>query len=313
MQTYGLIGFPVRHSLSPVMHNAAFKACGIDASYRLFELDPKDLEDFLVKGVAIPDIDGQTFSFRDIAGFNVTIPHKVRTYQILERKFPYYGEVSQMPPYLYYALLAGAVNTVKVVKAGAKAEYYNTDAAGFLRSLEEDLKFDAKGKEVVLLGCGGAGRAVIAGLNYAGLGVKKVFVYDVNSRVASAAEEELLQVRKHLGRFGLNIVEFITEKDLAKKIGSSQLLVDATGAGLKKEDCSPINKKLLHKDLSVYDLVYNKETRLLREAKERGCAACDGLGMLFYQAVLSFGIWTGKRDVEVEEAMRQALNQAVKG
>ena len=154
---YGLIGYPVKHSLSPAIHNAAFKACGINAEYRLFEVKPEELEDFLLKDIPVKDVNGNSFSSQEIIGFNVTIPHKVRTREILESNFPFDKNANQQHRDLFYVMLSGAVNTVK--RENGKLSYFNTDAEGFLKSLEGDLNFVTKDKKVLIIGCGGAGRS----------------------------------------------------------------------------------------------------------------------------------------------------------
>ena len=112
-----------------------------------------------------------------------------------------------------------------------------------------------------------------------------------------------------MGKFCLKKIEFVNTASLPDILSDCQLLVDATGIGLKEEDISAVSKELLHKDLFVYDLVYNKNTRLIRDARSRGCCAENGLGMLLYQGALSFKIWTGKPAPVL--VMRKALEEAI--
>ncbi|MDD5247259.1 MAG: hypothetical protein PHS09_07700, partial [Candidatus Omnitrophica bacterium] len=135
---FGIIGYPVKHSRSPAMHNAAFCHYGIEAEYKLYEVEPQNLKKFLLEDV---------FTL-GLSGFNVTIPHKVKARQILEDNFPR-PEESIMPESLYYVKLSGAINTVK--RDADSLAYFNTDASGFLRSLKEDLGFDPQGKSVFLI------------------------------------------------------------------------------------------------------------------------------------------------------------------
>lgn len=256
VDTYGIIGWPVKHSLSPAMHNAAFKKLGIDAEYRKFEVKPADLEDFLLNR-------------KDVLGFNVTVPHKVRAKEILDRV------VDEK------IACVDAINTVK--REGSKIKYANTDVAGFLTSLREDLKFDHKDKNVLLIGCGGAGRAIIAGLSKS---AKKIYAYDSNPDAIKSS----------------GILQCISAKEIPEIIKDCQLLVNATPIGMKKGDSSPIDKELLHKNLFVYDVVYNRETELVKAAKG---PAVGGLGMLLYQGVHAFEFWTGKR--APIDVMRKAL------
>ena len=174
---YGVLGYPASHSLSPKMHNAAFRALGINAEYRLFEVKPQELENFLLRPIPVKDIDNWLVSKADIFGFNITIPHKVRAKEILEKKFPIDDTEALLLEDQYYVKLSGAVNTVK--KGIDKLYYYNTDASGFLRSLEKGLKFNTKGKNVLIIGCGGAGRALIASLSWKESGIKKVYINDM--------------------------------------------------------------------------------------------------------------------------------------
>ncbi|MFC1621527.1 shikimate dehydrogenase family protein [Candidatus Omnitrophota bacterium] len=259
METYGIIGYPVKHSLSPAMHNAAFKELGIDAEYRKFEIKPDELEDFLLNR-------------KDVLGFNVTVPHKVMAKQILDKV------VDEK------ITCVDAINTVK--REGNKLKYANTDVAGFLTSLKEDLKFDHKDKSVLLIGCGGAGRAVIAGLSR---DVRKIYAYDSNPDAIKPAGK----------------LQCISAGEISSVINDCQLLVNASPIGMKEGDNSPVDRKLLHKDLFVYDVVYNIETDLVRAAKPR---AVGGLGMLLYQGVHAFEFWTGKR--APVEVMKKALLRA---
>jgi len=267
MDLYGIIGYPVKHSLSPLMHNAAFKELGIDAEYKKFEVRPEELEDFLLNR-------------KDVKGFNITVPHKVKAKQILEREAK--GSKSE------YVDLAGAINTVK--REGGRSHCTNTDVLGFLTSLKEDLKFDHKDKGVLLIGCGGAGRAVIAGLSN---GVRKIYAYDVNKDAIRSSEK----------------LECISDKEIPEIVKDCQLLVNATPIGMKKTDVSPVDKEILHNNLSVYDLVYNIETQLIKDAKSLGLPCSCGSGMLLYQGAHAFEFWTGKK--APIEVMKQALLKAI--
>lgn len=308
MKTYGLIGYPVTHSLSGLMHNAAFKGLTIEAHYRLFEVAPEDLENFLISGKKIKDKEGNVFSMEDLSGFNITIPHKVRAYEIL-RNYHYKNiTVGEYP----YVCLSGAINTVKR-QENKGIEFENTDAPGFMKSLEKDLGFDFKDKNIFVFGCGGAGRAVIAGLS-AGLAglkkdderVKKIYIYDTH-------QESLESAQTHFNNFKdlKDKLEFIySQSQIADKIKNCQLLVNASPVGMKEGDASTINKDLLHQDLSVYDVVYNWETQLIKDAKSRGLNNSGGGGMLLYQGVAAFELWTGEN--APVEVMRGALEEGLR-
>lgn len=296
MNLYGLIGYPVKHSLSATMHNAAFKHLGIDAEYRLFEVPPAELENFLSGGFVIGD---NLFS-RDVAGFNITIPYKVRALEFLQKGIAPVSDIN--------VAAAGAINTVK--RDGKKLYYRNTDKDGFLKSLIGDLKFNPENKTIFIFGAGGAGRAITAGLfPQAGFKVKGVYLYDIKKEVVESA-------RSHFNNFDWikEKIEYVSSSEaISEKIAQCQLLVNASPLGMKEQNPSPIDKNLLHKDLYVYDVVYNRTTQLVKDAEERKCrAACGGLGMLLYQGVDAFNLWLKPKYEAPVEVMRKALEEAIK-
>jgi shikimate dehydrogenase len=299
--TYGLIGYPVKHSLSPAMHNAAFKAAGISAQYLLFEVSPADLEDFLCNFQAVVrDTEGRSFCCTDIKGFNITIPHKVRAKQILESRFHNVSEEARA-----YSDLVGAINTVK--RDRESLLWWNTDAAGFVKALKEDLGFrKSESKDALVFGCGGAGRAVISGLSWEDQGlVRTIYVFESDL-------EAVKDARDYWARFpaaaGVNKkLKFIGIDDLALIIGDCCLLVNATPVGMRPGLEPLIDYRLLHKGLFVYDVVYNRETELLTAAKAAGCKAAGGFSMLLYQAVLAWELWTKRKGPL--EVMKQALTK----
>jgi len=286
MNIYGVIGWPIKHSLSPAMHNAAFKELGIDAEYRLFEVPPEKLEDFI-------------FNKKDVSGFNITIPHKIRAREVLKNKFKVVNNLS----YLYYDKMSGAVNTVK--RNGDDIEYCNTDPAGFRHSLENDLKFKTKDKNVLIIGCGGVSRAIVADLGYPGHHIKKIYLYDINKEAVESAKRQYSNLKNKI-KFIYNTKEMLELKD------EFALLVNASPVGMEERDerlAAP--KELLRKELYVFDLVYNRKTRLFKEASALGCHVADGSGMLAAQGAFSFSLWTGVPAVKVLETMRSALNKAL--
>lgn len=306
---YGLIGYPVKHSLSPAMHNAAFQALNINAEYKLFELKPEELEGFLLDNIKVKDTKGESFFSQDIVGFNITIPHKVKARGILEKKFPYNQNAPQMQLNLYYVKLSGAINTVK--REGHILEYWNTDATGFWKSLTQKeplcLDFVPKGKKVLLIGCGGAGRAIIASLSWVNVGVEKIYINDINEETISSAKKHFSQLPQypHLGK----ILEFVLTRDTPRVIKDCRLLINASPVGMEEGDGSVIDKSLLHKNLSVYDVVYNRGTQLINDAKSLGLPAAGGLGMLLYQGAEAFELWTDGKKAPLE-IMRKALIEA---
>ncbi len=302
LKIYGVLGYPAKHSLSPLMHNAAFRALKINAEYKIFEVKPEGLENFLLKDVFTSDI----------SGFNITIPYKIKAREILEEKFPFDKNTPQMLDTLYYVKLSGAINTVK--KDGNKLQYWNTDATGFLKSLKEVLAFEPKGKKVLIIGCGGAGRAIIASLSWINVGVKKIYINDINIEAINSAKEHFLQLPQypHLK----DKLQFISTEEIPAFITDCALLINASPVGMEDANISIIDKNLLpRKEFYVYDVVYNQnsQTRLVKDAKSLGLRVADGLDMLLYQGVDAFELWTGKASKEVEEVMRQALNEEVSG
>lgn len=275
----GLVGYPLGHSLSPAMHNAALKALGLDWEYVLFEVEPKELAE-AIKGLRA----------LHIAGFNITIPYK-------ETILPMLDEVTNL------ARVIGAVNTVK--NQEGKLVGYNTDGPGFIDSLKNGANLNPKGKKVVILGAGGASRAVSVMLAEAG--AKPEFIADIQEEKA----EELIQYvssyfeidGESLGANQLHLQETLVDADL---------LINASPVGMHpKINFSPLpdNTKLPEK-LLVYDLVYNPaETKLVKTAKSFGCKTFSGLDMLVRQGALAFTIWTG---LEAPlELMRQAAEKAL--
>jgi len=284
-EIYGLVGYPLKHSLSPAMHNAAFKALDIDAEYRLFEIGLDSLEDFLINR-------------KDVAGFNVTVPYKVKAKNILARGLVAEKDLSEGE------VAVSKTSAINTVKREPELRIYNTDVLGFSKSLVEDLNFNKKEKKVLVLGSGGAGRAIIAGLSEEHNSVKKIYISELNKDTAINVKEHLLSVDTIKDRF-----EFIEESNISSIIKDCDLLVNATAVGMMDGDGAAIGLDLLHKDLSVYDVIYNRETALVKEARSLGLSVSNGLGMLLYQGVAAFEIFTGK-DAPVS-VMREALLKGV--
>ncbi|MBI5400345.1 shikimate dehydrogenase [Candidatus Saganbacteria bacterium] len=259
----GLIGYPLGHSVSPVMHNAAFKNLHLDFDYTPFEVPPSELEEALNGLRAL-----------HVAGFNVTIPHK-------ETVLPLLNEITPL------AKIIGAVNCV--VNQNGCLVGYNTDGAGFTDSLKAAAKFDPAGKNVVVLGAGGASRAITVML--AESKVKSIVISDVVSDKACALAD-------YVGSyFGLPVKTAAPNgTELQAAIGQAALLVNTTPIGMyPKSAVSPLDEKIkFPSSLLVYDLVYNpRQTKLLKTAAAAGCQTCSGLDMLVRQGALAFSLWTG--------------------
>ena len=258
----GVFGYPVKHSASPAMHNAAFRECGLDYIYLAFEVKPEHLRDALL---GLPAL--------GICGVNLTIPHK-------ENAIRHMNELSEE------AIAAGAVNTV-VVESG-ELRGYNTDIEGFLKSLSEDAGFTPEGKKVVVLGAGGAGRAVLFALAQA-----KVTELVIANRTIMRAEKLVSDIRQKFPGIKIKAMP-LSSNSIGEEISSCGLLVNATPLGMKTE--VPISDtECLHERLTVYDLIYTPlSTPLLDEAEKRGAKTVNGLSMLVYQGAASFKLWTRK-------------------
>ncbi len=272
---YGIFGYPVKHTFSPGMHNAAFKKLDMDACYVPFAVNPDQLA-HAVRAI-IP---------LGLCGLNITVPHK-------EKVIAHLHDLSQE------ARLIGAVNTIEVVEG--RLIGHNTDGRGFIRSLRDNARFDTKGKTVLLIGSGGAARAVSFCLALAG--AQRIAVFDVDGKKAEALARDL--------RAKTSVdAEALTAGALALASETAECLINATPLGLKKQDPLPLRQEYIRKDHLVCDLVYNPaETPLLKAAKKRGAKRLPGIGMLLYQGVIAFEIWTGvKAPVLI---MKSALSKQI--
>ena len=269
----GLIGHPVEHSLSPIMHNEALKDKNLNYVYLAFDVSPENLK-YVVDGAKSLGING----------FNITIPYKV---DIMK----YLNKIDKE------AELIGAVNTVKIENDIAIG--YNTDGLGARMSLEEEIG-KVENKNILIIGAGGASRAVAFEL------AKNNNITIINRTVekARALSEEISEkLNKTINYNNLNID--IKEFDI--------IIHTTPIGMYPNVDVQPIiNTKDINESMVVMDLIYNpEETVLLKEAKKQGAKTINGLGMLVYQGAIAFEIWTGvKPDVKVmKRALKEALNQ----
>ena len=259
----GVFGFPVEHSLSPAMHNAAFAALQIPYIYVPFPVSPQAL------GPAI-----QSLSSLGIVGVNLTIPHK-------EAVLPFLTEITPE------AREVGAVNTVHCREGALLGD--NTDGQGFYTPLQE-MGVDLAGKQVVVLGAGGAARAVVFRLARAGAQILVI------NRTPERAERLVQAVAQAGYRDAARILNTNRPEALSAAIAGATLLVQTTRVGMvpQEEALPDLPLDALSPHLLVYDLVYNPiETRLLREARMRGCRTLTGVKMLVYQGAAAFQRWTG--------------------
>ncbi|MGZ4902031.1 MAG: shikimate dehydrogenase [Halobacteriota archaeon] len=272
---YGILGHPIGHTLSPVMHNTAFDHFSLDARYYAFDVDEGHIE-AAIRGA-------QALGF---GGLNITIP--------LKEVVLHYVEADAL------ARRIGAVNTIDRAGKG-----YNTDGVGAVKALEH-ANVRLKGASVVLLGAGGAAKAIAAQLLLAGARV--LVVNRTQSRSVLLAHH---MTTENLA-CGCDDIEAYGLSELDHLLDEADVLINATPVGMQGafEDETLVTSKQMHSGLVVFDIVYNPLlTPLLREARAAGALAIDGVKMLVYQGAASFAIWTGLEPpvAVMEKAVREAL------
>jgi shikimate dehydrogenase len=274
----GVIGDPVEHTVSPAMHNAAFRALGLDFVYLPLRVAKKDLA-------------GAVHGMRalNIRGLNVTIPHKVEVMALLDE--------IEMP-----ARTIGAVNVIVNSKGMLKG--CNTDAPGFMCALKER-GIKVKGQTAVILGAGGASRAICFALASAGAGLIIV------NRTPGKASHYAADIAKATGQ-SVEAMELNTQ-NLAVAMGKGRILVNTTSVGMSPESGQTLVKNdFIKPQHTVVDIVYNPvKTRLLKEAEKAGAGTVNGLDMLVWQGALAFEKWTGR--LAPVEIMRKEALRALKG
>lgn len=279
MKRMAVIGYPISHSISPALHTAALESHGIDATYTRREVAPGDLPACVAE-------------LRDgiWMGINVTVPHKESVIPLLDELSP-------------EARAIGAVNTVVVRED--RLVGYNTDAAGFLLALREEGGYDPAGRDVVLLGAGGAARAVLWALGRAG--ARRVILYNRHTE----RSERLAEASRAWGHESEVAAEAWDADRIGERLAGGGLMVNATSVGLEP-GASPLPAEAIPGGVLVADLIYNpRPTRLLREAALRGARTLDGLPMLVYQGAAAFELWTGKK--APVRAMFAAAERAIGG
>lgn len=260
LRLVGLVGWPVEHSVSPAMHNAAFQALGLDWHYTLLPTPPREVASALTRL--------KTQGYR---GANVTVPHK-------ETVMVHLDEIEDI------ARTVGAVNTI-VVQEGHLLGY-NTDAHGFLAALQA-AGFEPKGSRALVIGAGGAARAVGYALAQAGC----AFVF------YNRTPQRALELAHRMAELGASVAWTASLEALEPELADFNLLVNATTVGMwPQSNASPWPEVLpLPSHWTVFDLVYNPaETRLLVQARAAGATPIGGLEMLVQQGVLAFELWTGQ-------------------
>ncbi len=271
----GVIGDPVEHSRSPQMHNAAFAKAGLDYVYVPFHVRPDDLADAIAGFKAI-----------NVVGINVTLPHKQAVIRFLT-------SISRE------AELIGAVNTLIFTEGEIYGD--NTDAPGVLKALEEDGNMSVPvGEDVVVLGAGGAARAVVVALALAGVACITIANRTVEKAVSLAAE---LARKTDVPMHGMGL----TDPRLPDAIHQSALLVNTATTSMDAEHPLLISADWLQQETIVYDIVYTPPvTPLMRAANVRGCRTLGGIGMLVHQGAIAFEKWTGV--APCTETMYEALS-----
>jgi shikimate dehydrogenase len=290
-----VFGSPIKHSASPAMHNAAFAALGLNWRYVACLVDPRNLRAAIAGA--------QTMGF---AGLNLTVPHKVLALDMVDAL-----DTS--------AKVWGAVNTIRFEGRSAQSDWlplrefpadppvevrsvgFNTDADGLINALREDLQLEVRGKRVLLLGAGGAGRSAALKLVAEGVSV----LYLVN-RTFSKLLELQAEIRQN---FPKACVALNYPADRTTKL---DLVLNATSLGLKAEDGLPLDEQQfsLSQAQAVYDMIYRPaETPLLWAARAAGCRTANGLGMLLHQGARAFEIWTGQ--TAPLAVMRRALEETI--
>lgn len=273
----GVIGWPIEHSLSPLMQNAAIEALGLNWVYTASAVNPNAVAEAIAGARALGYV-----------GLNVTIPHKQAALASMDELDP-------------EAAAIGAINTIHFTDGGAVG--YNTDAGGFTRTLAEDAGFDLGGKTMLQLGAGGAGHAMVAGA--AAAGASRIIIHDV--RLQAAAD-----LAKHMAEHypGCRFESTGGMEGLPDAAAAADLISNATPLGMKPADPMPIDEQCLESRHVVFDAIYRPyRTGLIQAAARKGARTVSGLGMLARQGCKSLSIWTGMQPDE--QLMLRTLKEAL--
>jgi shikimate dehydrogenase len=277
----GVIGHPVAHSLSPQMHNAALKEAGIAMQYARFDIAPDELQ---------PALEAQ--AQLEFVGVNLTVPHKVAALSFV-------NELDET------ARQIGAVNTIKV--EGKKLRGFNTDGKGFSRAIREEFSVDLRDLRVLLLGAGGAARAIA--FQCAKENCERLVIANRDVEKAKGLAEELRAFfagPRVLGPVARLQAIALEEAALRFQIANADLVVNASPLGLHRGDAAPLPARLLAPHLMVYDTIYGSgPTAFVSSAIDSGARAANGLSMLLHQGALAFEIWFDR--AAPLEVMRRAL------
>ena len=275
----GLLGSPVAHSISPLMHNEAFRLLDLNYVYLCFDVPEANLAD-TVKGLRC----------MNIAGFNCTMPDKTKICELID-------DLSDA------ARMIGAVNTV--VNENGRLVGHNTDGIGYMQAVKE-AGHDIIGKEMTLLGAGGAATAIAvqAALD----GVKEISIFNIHDKFWANAEETVKKINERTD-CKATLYDLDDKEKLREEMADSFIFVNGTGVGMKPlEGMSVVpDKSFFRPELIVVDVPYSPlETTMRKMAKEVGCKTMNGLGMMLFQGAAAFKLWTGK-DMPIEH-MKEVLN-----
>ena len=273
----GLLGSPVAHSKSPLMHNEAFRLLGLDYVYLCFDVKEDSLKTAF-----------EGLKKLNVAGFNCTMPDKTAICELLDDLSP-------------AAKMIGAVNTV--VNENGRYIGHNTDGIGYMQSVK-DAGFDINGETMTLLGAGGAASSIFvqAALD----GVKKINLFSIKDRFWEKAEKMVDMVNSNTD-CDAKLIELGNDDILSEAISNSKILTNATSVGMapNTDNCVVKDFSVFNENLIVSDVIYNPmETKLLKIAKEHGCPTFNGIYMLLYQGAEAFKLFTGK-DMPVEEIKKK--------
>ncbi|MDQ0926638.1 quinate/shikimate dehydrogenase [Bacillus atrophaeus] len=269
-QLIGLLATPIGHSLSPAMHNLAFKKLGLNYAYLAFEVGNEQLEDVVTGMRAL-----------GVRGFNVSMPNKMKI-------IPYLDQLADS------AKFSGAVNTV--VNDNGTLTGHSTDGMGYVRNLKEH-GVDIAGKKMTLIGSGGAATPIA--IQSALEGLAEISIFARNDAFFEKAVENVRIINEDMkdSNCKANVYPLEDQETLRAEIASSDILANGTGVGMKPlEGLSVIEDvSMLRPDLIVSDVVYNPvKSKLLEQAEEAGCKTINGLGMMVWQGAMAFELWTGK-------------------
>ncbi len=266
MKIFGIFGDPIEHSISPIMQNAALAAMGILGCYHAFRVKSQKLEE------ALSGADAMGF-----AGLNLTIPLKEKALEL---------EI------LHPDDLARSIGAANTISFGRKIRAYNTDGIGALMALE-DVSINVKGRRILIVGAGGAAKAIA--YTFAKSGGEMIIV----NRSLLKGQQLASKVCGQSFKLG----------DLPELVPSADIVINATSLGMREGDPRIIAKNLFHKGQVVFDVIYNRETEMLSDARQAGAYTIDGVMMLVYQGAKALEIWTGKNAPlnVMEQAVRDEL------